>query len=636
MSTEQPEGGQSYLWFLAVGLGLYCVVLTAITGDIGFDGDDWLVLACPYWNSFPESFILYVSKFLRPVEGLYWISLFESFGFNRVIFHLCSLLLLAGSAVLMGVSLDRAFPGRRSCVSTAVLLSFFLPPVSCLTYVLFTDNSRLSMLLFWTSVIAFQRWAQKSSSWSGLPLPVALYLCSFLTYEASSFLIFIVPLLVWPVHRRCSSRPSDPAFLIKLCVGILTAFAAAVAVRFVFLNGGAVGHSHLLPPLELLWSYFALLPLYLVAPFTSISADRWALPAGFLVALGTAVLFLLTGRDRHVEKVESQGRFELRLQWHVLALGGGILILGMLPYQLAGYGSFSPRLVDTLMVKYGLMPEGDLSWFNFSWASRIYSSASFGLAILLAWGLNGNGWRRSPAELIGKTAALVVIGFMAVFHVGLNQDWREAAEIRNHLVRSLVTQVPAVKSGTNFVFLDIACSHKRAEVIRRENDLRELVQMIYADQTLSAWRLYPYAYDQSTDSDQQAVATPEGFLSSAGQRQYEPAPPESLLLFKRSGRELVLLDRITAQDGSVPTGIAWKGVDRLTSNLGRIEPWRAAISHETRLSRNAWTSGLIATLGLTRLKSTIASLHRVKYVALNKTFRRHLFKMRPYRVKARL
>jgi hypothetical protein len=134
------------------------------------------------------------------------------FGFNKVVFHLCSLLLLAGSAALMGVCLDRDFPGRRVCVSIAVLLAFFLPPVSCLTYVLFTDNSRLSMLLFWTSVLAFQRWAQQSSPWRGLALPMGLYVASFITYETSGFLIFAVPLLVWPVHRGCSDRPSDLTF----------------------------------------------------------------------------------------------------------------------------------------------------------------------------------------------------------------------------------------------------------------------------------------------------------------------------------------------------------------------------------------------------------------------------------------
>ena len=488
MSTEQPEGGKSYLWFAAVGLALYCVVLTVVTGDIGFDGDDWWVLAIPYWNSFPDSLVLYARKFLRPLEGLYWISLFELFGFSKVVFHLCSLLLLAGSAALMGVCLDRAFPGRRVCVSIAVLLAFFLPPVSCLTYVMFTDNSRLSMLLFWTSVLAFQRWAQQSSPWHGLALPMGLYVGSFITYETSGFLIFAVPLLVWPVHRGCSDRPSDRAFLIKLCIGILAAFAAAVALRFVFLNGGAVGHSYLLPPFELLWSYLALLPFYLLAPFTSLSGDRWALLAGFLVVLGTGGLFLFSSRGRSAAQVAAESRFEPGSQWYLIVLGGAIVVLGMLPYQLAGYGSFTPRLAETLMAKCGLMPEGDLSWFNFSWASRIYSSASFGVAILLAAGLSG--WRKPSARLLGKAAALVIIGFMAVFHAGLSLDWREAAEIRNDLVRSLVSQVPEVRSGTNFVFLDINCSHKRAEVIRRENGLRELIGMLYADQTLCAWRVY--------------------------------------------------------------------------------------------------------------------------------------------------
>jgi hypothetical protein len=633
VSTEQSEVGKSYLWFLAAGLGLYCIMLTGITGDIGFNGDDWWVLAYPYWHSFPDALVLYAHKFLRPVEGLYWISLFKVFGFNQVVFHLFSLLLLAGSAVLMGVALDQAFPGRRAFVSIAVLLAFFSPPVSCLTYVMFTDNSRLSMLLFWASVIAFQRWAQKSSPWRSLGMPMIFYVGSFLTYEASSFLIFLVPLVVWPVHHGCSHRPADRAFLTKLSVGILAAFAAAVGIRFVFLNGGAVGHSFLVPPFELLWSYLALLPFYLLAPFTSMCADRWAVLAGFLVVLGTAGVLLLSTRGRPSPEMAAEGRFEPGSWWYLVAVGGSILVLGMLPYQLAGYGSFTPRLVETLMVKCGLLPDGDLSWFNFSWASRIYSTASFGVAILLAAGLSC--WRKPLTKLAGKAVALVVIGFMAVFHAGLSQDWREAAAIRNDLMRSLVSQVPAVKSHTNFVFLDIACSHKRAEVIRRENGLRELVGMLYADQTLGAWRLYPYAYDRATHVCQQAVAMPEGFLST-GQRQNEPAQQESLLLFERSGRDLVLLDRITAQDGSVPTGIAWRGVEQLTSNVGRIEAWRAAISPEAKLARNAWTSGLISSLQLTRLKSTLGSLRRLKYAAVHNSLRRRLFKTRLYRVGARL
>ncbi|MGO9116490.1 MAG: hypothetical protein ACLQPD_02650 [Desulfomonilaceae bacterium] len=634
MSTEQPGNSSSYLWYLAGGLGLYCIVLTAMTGDIGFDADDWWILSLPYWNNFSDSLILYARKFLRPIEGVYWISLFQLFGFNRVAFHLCSLLLLAGSAVLMGVSLDRAFPGRQVFVSIAVLLTFFLPPVSCLTYVLFTDNSRLSMLLYWVTVVAFQHWARRSSSWRGLTLPVALYLVSFLTYEASSFLIFLMPVLVWPVHQRCSNQAFDPVFLIKLSGGVVVAFAAAVTVRFVFLNGGAVYHSSLLPPFELLWSYLALLPFYLVAPFMSVSDNRWALLAGFLVALATAGLFFLRNHDRPLDKMGPQGWFQTESGWYLVALGCGILFLGMLPYQLAGYGLCRPPLVETLILKTGPGPGVDLPWFNFTWASRIYSSASFGMAILLACGLTG--WRRPSVKLIGRTGALVLIGFMAVFHAGLSQDWREAAEIRNHLVRSLVNQVPAVKSKTNFVFLDIVCSHKRAEVIRRENGLGELIKMLYGDQTLGAWRLYPDEYDRCTHLHQQSVAMPSGFLCGDSQRQREPSPQESLLLLKRSGRELILLDKITARDTSVPTGIEWRGIEHLASNFKRIKACRTMTSPEARLARNAWTSGLISMLRLTRLRSTLASLRGSRYGTVYGARPYPVFKLRLSRIKARL
>lgn len=631
MSLEISERGSSYLRFVAVGLVLYCVLLTAITGDIGFNGDDWWILALPYWDSLRHSLVLYAQLFLRPIEGFYWIGLFELFGFNKVAFHLCSLLLLAGSASLMGVSLDRAFPGRRAYVSIAVLLAFFLPPVSCLTYVMFTDNSRLSMLLFWISVLAFQRWAQKSSPWHGLALPVALYVASFLTYESPSFLIFVTPLLVWPVHRRCSGAPSNRAFVIRLAVGIMVGFSSAVAIRFLLLHGGAVGHSHFLPPFELFWTYLALLPFYLFVPFTSMSADRWALLAGVLVVLGTASLLLFSRRDRSGKEMPGRVRSVPDSTWLLVPIGGGILLLGMLPYQLAGYGICSPRLLDTLMNKLGVLPQGDLSWFNFSWASRIYSSSSFGVAILLAAGLCR--WQNASARLLGKIAAVVVIGFMAVFHAGLSLDWREAAEIRNDLIRSLVAQVPAVRSGTNFVFLDIDCSHKRAEVIRRWNCTGELVRMLYGDQTVGAWYLYAHAHDEPNHVDQQALATPAGFLSR-GQGQNEPAPLDSLLLFKRSGREFVLLDRITSRDGSVPTGVAWQGVAQLTSNFGRIEARHTTLAPGARLARNARTCGLISTLKLSRFGSTQAYLGGPEYGVVYEARRRGLLEELMHRVRS--
>ena len=87
MEKDQPGVGTSFLWFVAAGLVLYCVVIIAITGDIGFDGDDWWVIAVPYWNGFLDSVLLYAHKFLRPLEGVYLIVLFKLVGFNKIVFH---------------------------------------------------------------------------------------------------------------------------------------------------------------------------------------------------------------------------------------------------------------------------------------------------------------------------------------------------------------------------------------------------------------------------------------------------------------------------------------------------------------------------------------------------------------------
>ena len=210
------QGVGSILWPVAAGLALYSLAVAALTGDIGFEGDDWWIFSWPYHNSFPASLLAYAEASLRPIEGIYWITLFEIFGFNKIAFNLSSLLLLSGACLMMGWCLLTAFPQKRSFAVLAILFAFFLPTVSCLTYVICTDNSRLSMLLFWACVAGFQRWSAKGLSWPDLFAPVVLYVLAFLTYEASSFLIFIVPFLVWPVWLCHRAESSDRDFLIGL------------------------------------------------------------------------------------------------------------------------------------------------------------------------------------------------------------------------------------------------------------------------------------------------------------------------------------------------------------------------------------------------------------------------------------
>ncbi len=529
------------------------------------------------------------------MEGVYWISLFEIFGFNRPAFQLCSFLLAAGGCLLMGMTLAKAFPRRMAFVSTAVLFAFFLPTISPLTYVMATDNSRLSLLLFWACVLAYQRWAGGRTSWHGLLGPWLLYGLAFCTYEAASFLLFTVPLLVFPVWQRGPQAVSRRAFGLRLAVGILGSFTSVVLIRFLVLQGGAVAQSSLFPSWDLLWSYPALLPFYLLAPFTYIPTQPWVWVGSLLVMLGTGIVLAMCFAS---EGAPASKDLWYKCTAYTMALGAIILVFGMLPYQLAGYGGTTPSVAETASIKWGMAPAGFAPWFNFNWSSRIYSAGSYGVAILLASVLTA--WTRSAAKITAAVVAAVCIGIMASFHMGLSEDWKEAARVRNQLIASLVSQVPDVTPHTNFLFLDLECSQGRAPVFRGWNGLRELVRMIYSRNDLGAWYVYPYSWKWPNHLFHQAIVSPDGFVSRAMDPEH-PVGHDSVIILRRSGSRLILVDRITAGDGLVPTGINWEGTRTLHSNPDRIRGWWDEKDSVQKPPRNAWETGFITSVGLERI-----------------------------------
>ena len=597
MGVDRHRHQKLVLIFLAGIFLIYSLVVILFSGDIGFDGDDWWVLGWAYWHHFPQSIIGYASEFLRPVEGVYWISMFQLFGFNSLAFHLCSFLLMVGACILMGRCLQNAFPNRSDFVVLAVIFAFFLPTVSSLTYLVFTDNSRLSMLIFWGCVVAFQFWARTPLSISRLIPPISLYLLSFLTYEASSFLIFVIPLLVWPVHKRVQNC-SDKKFLFIVGTALVVSFGAALIIRFLFLNGGVVVNKTLIPSWELFWTYFALLPFYMIAPFTYFPINYWVwiISLVAIICFGAAIFYSLS-----MPGMRSSAATNLDVsayqRAYILALGLMILLLGVAPYQIAGYGSETPKIVDTVVAKWSGLSNVKTDWFNFNEASRIYSSGSFGIAIILS--ALATTWKSARIRCVGVITAMIVIGMMILFHVGLSLDWQEAAEIRRNIIQSLVAQVPNVTPKTNFVFLDLESYHKRAAVIRGWAGLRELVRLLYSEKSLGAWYVYDNTEENPNTCEQQAIVLPNGF-ASRGLSLDKPAPHSSLLVMKRSGDSLIMLNNITPSDLLKDAEISWRQYGKLSSNPNRILTWHAIACDKTRLSRNQWTSGLIKTLGLVR------------------------------------
>jgi hypothetical protein len=379
------------------------------------------------------------------------------------------------------------------------------------------------------------------------------------------------------------------------------AFVAALAIRFFLLNGGAVDHKAFVPSPSLVVGYLALLPFYLAAPFTSIPHGQ---PGVWLVALLVAswaagvIAFLRRGPIHGDQCAPVDNGGNRREVLYLCLIGIGILLCGMLPYQLAGYGGTSPTLLHTALAKWGIITDPSKAWFNFNEAGRVYSSASFGVALLLATLVTA--WKSKTAQRVAGVAAVIAIGFMALFHAGLSKDWREAAHKRNDLLKSLISQVPEVKPKTNFVFFDLESFHKRAAVFRGWAGLRELIRMLYGDRTLGAWYVYRYNGDRPIQGLQHGFVLPKGFVSR-GMSFDEPAPHESLLLMKRRGTRLKWMDQLT-EDARVGTSaISWRGGHALRSNPERVIPWEDEQPAWSRITENRWEGGLTSTLNLIRL-----------------------------------
>lgn len=537
-------------WAAFAGLMVYSVVLAVASGETGFQADDWWVLSVPYWHSFPWSFWEYVVEFRRPLDGLLWVTLFPIFGFNKILFNLFALTTLALGCLMMGTVLTRGFPQRSDFVTASMLFAFFLPTVAPLTYVLHMDNIWVCFILFWGSVRAFQRWAETPDpSWKGLILPVTLYYLSTLAYDAVNLWIFLVPLLVWPVRIRHNAAEAN--FLFRLCIGIAVAFAGLMFTRFVLFSGGAIGLKSLVPPLKVVESYFAVFPLYLAAPFRSVSFDPGTLGLGALVLVMSAWLLyrgdgLRTTCGTRAQPMEAG---EGGLPWPgeggiILLWGVTSIVLGVAPYLLAGYSA-------------------DVGYHG---RSRVYSSASLGVAIVLGFVVTA--WTSSAVRYATKAVAVAAIVLMALFHADLRRDWQRATEINCSLWTSLSRQVPDVSAGTAFLFLDLqSYIGNRAIVFGGVNGLREFIRMFYHQRNLAAYYLYPTG-DPTVGSESRVASASAGGIVPRGVLSTEPLPLDRLLIVAREGDKLVLLKGLSQGDGIA--AIRWNGVSSIRSNMSRI------------------------------------------------------------------
>jgi len=518
------------------------IALTLLIGNIGFQGDDWWILSFPYWNPFPQSLWEYAAASLRPVEGLYWIVLYEIFGFHRTPYLFSSIILQGLASVLMGICLSNVCPQRRDVMIWAIVLSFLLPTMSNLFYVLHTDNSRLSMALFWASVLCIQKSA--SGSWYKLISGVALYWLSVLSYENASLLIFSVPFFVVPSLVGTGKQWPNKGVPIRIALAIVIGFLGFLGLRFVVLSGGAVAHADMIPSFHQLLNYGQTLMLFLGAPFKELSTDTGSWLLG--VSIASATLALIEWNAKYCLPFEgSPQKGYLRTELFVIATGAVVFILGATPYLLAGYSAVS----------------------GYTSQSRVYSSSSYGVAIVLAVLVSTNLSSRT-LRYIPKLVGTVLIAVMAVFACDLRKDWQAAAVIRADLCKSLVENAPDVTDFSTLLFLDLqSYIGNRAVIFQGVDGLNQYVKMLYHNKTVQGYFLYSREHNDVGASDRTAIITPKG-VSARGSAPSGPSPIDSIIMFKRQRSQLVILDSVSNEESVLDA--QWIGITRIASRTERI------------------------------------------------------------------
>lgn len=532
-------------WLIFACLLIYVVILALLTGDTGFQADDWWILSVPYWESFPRSIWTYALEFCRPLEGLPWLTLFPVFGFSRTLYNLLALALYAGTNLFFGLCLNRMFPDRKRFVTVTMLFSFFLPTVCPLTYVFHMDNIWTCTLFFWASAYAFQRWAEGNAAPSGLVLPVSLYYLGTLAYDAANLLIFLVPVFVYPCRQRSIKVVPERVFWFRLGLAIALGFTALLCTRFVLFHGGAIGIRSVFPAFSLVCSYVTTLVPYFTAAFTSLSADPWAIAAGCAVSLCAGILLFF--RDVPTGDNEGHGRVAAvnrKSSTYIFVCAFGLMVLGTFQYLVAGYGAA----------------------LGFHGESRIYSVSSFGLAMLL--GHATTCWTRKHVLYVTQAIAVLIIGFMATFHVDLRRSWQEAQRINCNLWKSLTPQVPDVAPGTTLLFLDLqSYVSNRAIIFGGVNGLREFIRIFYHRRDIDAHFLYPAGHTRREKKSKFATVSHAGVVAR-GSLPSEPAPLDTLVIVRRVGERLVLLDGISAKEDLA--AIHWQGISAIRTNRARI------------------------------------------------------------------
>ena len=524
------------------GLLVYAVTLVVLTGDIWFWGDDWFVFAPAYWYRPLNAYYSFAENTQRPLQGVYWITFFELFGANSILAQIGSLLIHACNAILWAAAILIAFPAQRRLASAVALFSFFMPVFAGSTYMMLMENTRLQMLFFLLSLLAYQLWVLRGRlRWCALIFPIALYNIGTLTYEAGVLMILAVPPLLYPVWQRyknTENRHSDFDFWLRVFTGMGASVLIFLIVQIGLLSSVSSRRSRWIPKPDDFLAYITQAVDSLIMPFQHLPSDAATWIIGLAVMLAAGVILL-----RRASNSEDENGSHSTSTLYLFGVGLLIFVQGGIPYFLT-----------------------DVAIENtFTLPNRIYSTGLFGIAILLAL--------LTRFKTAGSIISAILIGVFAMAHAGARHDWQDAAKMRESLFASLIEQAPGVEPGTTFLFLDLQHKTGVASVVEGVNGTQDYIRILYDDTSLRSHFMYLRTDDFENTEDQEAVILSDGVVARGGWSG-DPAPFDSLLIFVREGDHLLLLDTLAADDtfNDVPAAVLWdENIRAIHSNPERIK-----------------------------------------------------------------
>ena len=538
---------------LFIFVGVYLVLLM---DNLHFNGESYEYFRIPFYNDLFHGIIGAINRGQRIGRELIWVVFFEILGFDRRNFHLFVIFSHIISSIAFGLCVLRAFPRRPVLGVGSALVAFTLPTSTALTYYAM-NPSPVSMFFVWLSILSFQSWAKNTNSILLLVIGCGFYIASFTIYENGVLFIFAAPLFVIPILAGKRAEGFDgriSAPLVKLGVAVSLAFLFVLGLRYVLQFGDVASTVRGVPSVERVVGSIRTLGEYVFTAAWDVPLDRPALVMGiiFWVSGGGLLLRLANRSDREASATATPPD----KGWYIALLGITLFALGITPYFLAGNAA------------------QEITWGS---NARIFSSAGYGLAVLLAL-VPAAVDRPIPSKLL-RVALVGIAALWVAFWFGLRQDWEAAAAAHCQLWQGFLEQVPRVSGDTTFLFADLRHRIGVAPVFGGTDSLMVLMQMIFLTPEMRG-REQIYAYHMETvleaggNERAYAVVSREGVTTRTSKYHTDkPFPLDSIILVARTGNKLAIVDKITS--ASHGYAVSWRGVAELRTNFARILPAQA-------------------------------------------------------------